>query len=291
MTSGKSLSRKHPLTIAIIFSVGVHVLLFFLLGASHQWMVMIPAAISPKEVKNPLVFDLIESPENLRQPDPPKDAKHVSDKNVAARNAQAPNDLPLGEAYNRGVSPRGDYTRAEASRSPNAQAPAASRQKQNERQQQQNEGSFPAPEFRRELLLNPDATNSNRRPPSSANGAPLDNPDSRAPQLGSFAINTYAWDYAPYLLWLKNRIERNIYPPPAFTYLGMISGETQLRFRIYPDGRLEALEVLNTVGHKSLMETSMRAVELSVPLRPLPADFPQPYLEVTALFEYIVQRR
>jgi hypothetical protein len=251
-------------------------------------MVMIPAASSPKEVRKPLVFDLIESPENLRQPDPPKDAKHISDKNVAARNAQAPNEIPFGEAYNRGVSPRGNYARAEASRLANTQA---SRQEQNERRRQQNEGSRPAPEFRRELLLNPGATNSNRQPAPSTTGAPLDNPNSRAPQLGNFAINTYAWDYAPYLLWLKNRIEGNIYPPPAFTYLGMISGETQLRFRIYPDGRLEALEMLSTAGHKSLMETSIRAVELSVPLRPLPADFPEPFLEVTALFEYIVQRR
>ncbi len=69
----------------------------------------------------------------------------------------------------------------------------------------------------------------------------------------------------------------------------MISGETLLRFRIYPAGRLEALELLNTKGHKSLVGTSVEAIKISAPFPALPDDFPEPFLEVTGKFIYFVR--
>lgn len=283
--------KKHPLELAIALSVGLHVLAFILLGVSRRWLDFDSAAAASSAIKEPIVFDLIESPATLSQPAPPSEAKHLSDKNVSAHNPAAPEDLPVGDAYASGISPHSDYATTGVNRQAEAHLPSAPAQNLQGPLLQDNFGSLPAPEFRRELLLNKNANSANEQSAPSSQRPLVDNRDSRAPELGSFAINTYAWDFAPYLLWLKNRIEQNIFPPPAFTYMGMISGQTQLRFRIYPDGRLEALQVLKTVGHKSLMETSMRAVALSVPLRPLPADFPEEYLEVTALFEYIVQRR
>ena len=68
--------------------------------------------------------------------------------------------------------------------------------------------------------------------------------------------------------------------------MGLFSGQTFLRFKIYRDGTLRDLELLNYRGHKTLMETSMRAIELSVPLQKLPPDFPKEFLEVTAQFDY-----
>ena len=90
------------------------------------------------------------------------------------------------------------------------------------------------------------------------------------------------------MIWLKRRIKSNIYPPPAFTHMGLISGQTKLQFRIETDGRMKILELLDYKGHRSLMETSLRAVELSAPFRQLPLNFPEPYLEITAEFEYII---
>jgi len=109
-------------------------------------------------------------------------------------------------------------------------------------------------------------------------------------ELGGFAFNTYDWDFAPYMLELKRRIQGNIFPPIAFSQLGMIDGETLLRFRINPDGSLEALELLDTKGHKSLVDTSVNAVEISAPFPVLPDDFPKPFLEVTGKFIYFIRK-
>jgi hypothetical protein len=147
-----------------------------------------------------------------------------------------------------------------------------------------------ASHFRREFLTGEASTNQTSWPFVSRYDPGLDNTASRAPELGSFSLNTYAWEYAPYLLWLKNRIQRNIHPPPAFTHMGIISGQTILRFRLSREGTLENLELLDYRGHKSLMETSVRAVQVSVPFRPLPRDFPEAFLEITARFDYVINR-
>jgi outer membrane biosynthesis protein TonB len=108
--------------------------------------------------------------------------------------------------------------------------------------------------------------------------------------MGGFSLNTYQWDFAPYMLWLKNHVQRNIFPPAAFTRMGIISGNTVLRFRISRDGVLQGMELAGYEGHKSLMETSVRAIQLSAPFRALPKDFPEDYLEVTAHFEYTIRK-
>lgn len=282
----KLIPQKNPFGFAIALSVGLHGLAFVFMGAALPWLhFTVPAETTPPKSDSPIVFNLIESPEALSTP---RGAKHVSDKNVAASNPDAPEELPVGEAYAAGISQHSDYAAAGSDGRLHAPLPPTSVQGKEATVAQHGEGAAPPPEFHRELLLNPNASAPSQ---SSVQRPLLENRETRAPELGSFAINTYAWEFAPYLLWLKSRIEQNIFPPPAFTHMGMISGQTQLRFRIHPDGRLQALHVLRTAGHKSLMETSMRAVELSAPFRPLPVDFPEEFLEVTALFEYIVHRR
>ena len=46
------------------------------------------------------------------------------------------------------------------------------------------------------------------------------------------------------------------------------------------------MKVLKFEGHESLVETSVQAVENSSKFNPLPADFPENYLEVTGQFGY-----
>ncbi len=106
-------------------------------------------------------------------------------------------------------------------------------------------------------------------------GVPHQQPEARAAENGGLSFNTYDWDFAPYMLALKERIGRNIFPPLAFSKLGMIDGDTMLRFKIYPDGRLGDLELLGYTGHHSLMETSRFAVTASAPFPDLPARFSQ----------------
>ena len=116
----------------------------------------------------------------------------------------------------------------------------------------------------------------------------LDNRQSGALERGGLQLSTYNWDYAPYLSYLKRHIESHISPPPAFTEFGMIDGSTRVRFKILRDGTLRDLEVLDYTGSPLLRDTSVRAIDLSAEFRPLPAGFPEAYLEITGLFDYII---
>lgn len=122
---------------------------------------------------------------------------------------------------------------------------------------------------------------------------PMEAPDfygegSARASVGNIQLNTTAWDFAPYLLDLKYRIKNHWIPPLAFTALGAIHGYTVLRFRIYPDGNMEALDVMHTEGHDSLHRSSANAVRGAAPFRKLPADFPEEYLEITFGFYYLL---
>lgn len=110
-------------------------------------------------------------------------------------------------------------------------------------------------------------------------------------QIGKLALSTYAWEYAPYMKsWLRF-LQSHWYAPPAYTELGLIQGQTIVRFRIYPDGHMEGLKVLYHEGHESLKQSSINAVKASFPFKPLPKDFPDPYLEVTLRMMYPSLRR
>ena len=51
---------------------------------------------------------------------------------------------------------------------------------------------------------------------------------------------------------------------------------------------MERFEVLDSRGSELLLKTSTQAVELSAPFKALPEDFPEPFLEITGLFAYIL---
>jgi hypothetical protein len=114
---------------------------------------------------------------------------------------------------------------------------------------------------------------------------------SDATRRGGLSFNTYEWDFAPYMLAMKRAIEDHLFPPYAFTHMGLISGTNIIRFVVMPDGGIRSLEILGSDAHFSLDRTSLRAIESSVPFLPLPADFPDEYLEVTAHFSYVVLGR
>lgn len=111
---------------------------------------------------------------------------------------------------------------------------------------------------------------------------------SASASIGGIQLNTTAWDFAPYLLDLKRRIKQKWIPPIAFTSLGAVHGYTWVRFRIYPDGHMQALEVIETEGHGSLHKSSENAVKGAAPFRELPQDFPEDYLEIEFGFYYLL---
>jgi outer membrane biosynthesis protein TonB len=115
-----------------------------------------------------------------------------------------------------------------------------------------------------------------------------DEPGSARASIGGISLNTTAWDFAPYLLDMKRRIKQKWIPPIAFTALGAVHGYTWIRFRIYPDGHMEGMEVIETEGHDSLHKSSANAVKGAAPFRELPADFPEKYLEIDFGFYYLL---
>ncbi len=299
-------------TYVIVLSVLLHILLFLLWEGTIKLNLFDVTVLPEPPVKEePIVFDLqqpkrptqvIETPDDAKVVEKQKKANFLSDKNALARNPETDPKLKVDEAFSRGIIDSHDLP---VNPAPKGQPLPQQQPQKKEATEEKEKGETeekpdPDPQnlmiensgtaFIREYVLkrpnplNPGVT-------ETLPGVRHDNRDSRARDMGGLSFNTYDWEFAPYLLMLKRRIQRNIFPPAAFSQLGLISGESLIRFRIYPNGEMRGLEVLQYVGHKTLMETSYRAVEVSVTFPPLPADFPQAYLEVTGKFIYIIHRR
>jgi outer membrane biosynthesis protein TonB len=104
--------------------------------------------------------------------------------------------------------------------------------------------------------------------------------------VGDFSLSTYAWNWAPYWLAFKRKLNRIWYAPPAYYPLGLIYGYTILRFKISRDGNIFDLEVLRHVGHSSLEQSSVSAINATFPFLGLPDDFEDEYLEITLRMVY-----
>jgi outer membrane biosynthesis protein TonB len=267
---------------------------------------LLPAAPAAKGA--PLVFDLqrpdlprevIATPADAPTAPRPRRADFLSDKNALARNQEPAPHLPLREE----PFARGDLASHDlATRPPSPERPAARTQEPGQgRAVARGEGN--SPQAGGSDLPEGERAEAEAGPHEPSAGGPAGKPfrfdlpgvlhrqmEARADRDGGLSFNTYNWDFAPYMLALKERISRNIFPPLAFSKLGMIDGNTLLRFKIYPDGRLADLELLGYSGHRSLMETSRLAVSASAPFPSLPADFPESYLEVTAKFSYFIKK-
>jgi len=107
-----------------------------------------------------------------------------------------------------------------------------------------------------------------------------------AEDLGGISLSTYAWDYAPYINAFKRKLVKVWYPPVAFTRLGLISGETLIRFTINREGNIIEQQVLKHDGHLSLQQSSENAINAVFPFKPLPSNFPEETLTLTVLMTY-----
>ncbi len=279
---------KNAFRTAVVLSILIHILFFF--GAST--MLGLDIFVSPAEEflakqppeKKPLVFELVESPESAEIEQPKQETPFLSDKTAQAQNNVSPEDLQIDEAFSE------ESSSARFQQQAIQQPPEPEKKAEQEPKDLGQMVATPPPvksNFSRELL-----TAQANDPVQQMREERRKNKESKTLDLGDFSLNTYAWDFAPYMLRLKRKIDRNIFPPTAFTRLGLIGGTTFLRFRINKNGKMEALDLLDYRGHQSLMKTSVNAVNMSAPFEKLPEDFPEEYLEITAKFEYVnIKRR
>ena len=287
----------------IIASILLHIL-FFALWEAGVFMDLFSQSMPEKVLDSePIVFEIqqpdtqqpqprevIETPEDAKVVEKQEKAKFLSDKNALARNPETNPNLEVGEAFSRGDLDSHELPKHEGPLGKTLEPPKPESQ-QTEQQpkepEEKPETEDTLANILRRALTNPQVLSGiQERLPTVRHN----NQDLRAEDMGGLSFNTYDWNFAPYLLMLKRKIQRNIFPPPAFSQLGIINGDTVLRFKIYPNGVMRDLEILGYNGHESLMITSRNAVDSSAPFPALPLDFPEPFLEVTGKFIYFVRR-
>lgn len=90
-------------------------------------------------------------------------------------------------------------------------------------------------------------------------------------------------DFGPYMRELQRRIKLNWDPPK-----GNESKTVVLLFKIAKDGRLLSCRVHKSSGLPSADQAALKAVELTAPFRPLPADFKGQNIDIQFTFDYRV---
>lgn len=271
-TIGINQPRDRTLVWGVALSLAFHCVLF--LPGVRDIFSALDIEIEEEPIVVPMEFTLVSPPESPTPSD--KLSKYLSTVSSRASDVvdtEEKTDLPHGE----GISPIPD-------------TPSS-------REGAEGGGKSELPPLPEEVTDLGDAFKKSRfisqSSPSRERSLPEQNPDfknegSARASIGGISLNTTAWDFAPYLLDLKHRIKQHWIPPLAFTALGAIHGYTWVRFRIYPDGHMEAMEVVETEGHDSLHRSSTNAVRGAAPFRALPSDFPEPYLEITFGFYYLL---
>ncbi|MFQ5700659.1 MAG: energy transducer TonB [Acidobacteriota bacterium] len=123
----------------------------------------------------------------------------------------------------------------------------------------------------------------------SSGGAPLrfDNPvGGLSGPSGGLSFDTKGFDWGPYarkIYWIIWANWRQGWPPAARAGL---SGWLSVRMRIWRDGRISDIQVIEPSGTPAFDTCATVALEASNPLPPLPSDFPSESEGVTARFFY-----
>ncbi len=107
---------------------------------------------------------------------------------------------------------------------------------------------------------------------------------------GDFSLNTYEWDYAPWMHRFTNELYRHWVPPYAYK-LGILTGHTVIKLVIARNGSITSLTVLETEGHESLHRASVDALKAFAPYAPLPPHFPEENLVITLGLYYPALQR
>ncbi len=284
------MKRKDFRKYAIVISLILHFLLLAFYRPLSSIQLFSPKNIEKRvqeDQEKRITFELVETPEDAKSERPAEETNLVSDKNSRARDSYTAKDKESGMPFSRGdldVKNIPGEVQQRMTDDENARSSSETMGEEELRREESSSESFTNPKFSRQALLGKTS------PQQIINRPTYNNDKFNTEEIGGLSFNTYEWNFAPYLFAMKRKVENNIFPPPAFTRMGMIEGETILRFKVMPNGEVRDLTVLKYNGHKSLMETSVQAVMNSSPFKTLPADFPENHLEVTARFMYYIQK-
>ena len=260
---------------AILLSLALHVLApIFVVRCDSVSGWLRAEEVEPEKVREPIVFEIVEPPPGP-EPDVVPETNLASTKRSLARTDEtgAPSEdaLPLS----RGESPlKESRPRAEAGEAaPEVPAPAELPETPSEGEGQPRRFDLSPAAIRQDVQRSIDERRFENRKGSAA-------------PPGDLSFNTVDFEFAPYLLELKRRVEDNWYPPVAFRGGLPYRGASVIRFAVTRKGELGLLELVSGADHTSLDTAALNAIRFAAPFPPLPEDFPEERWVITCTFYY-----
>jgi protein TonB len=104
----------------------------------------------------------------------------------------------------------------------------------------------------------------------------------------SITFDTREFKYYGYMQRLREKIE-GIWKYPSEAAERGIYGDLYIRFTIKKNGKLGAVEVVRTSGHKSLDDAALKALKEAEPYWPLPDEWGHEGFTITGHFIYSLQ--
>jgi TonB family protein len=276
--------RKAAFLLSLLLHLILIMLYVFISDKQADFALNSTPSITPQPQEKRLAFELVETPENIPEQLPSAQTDLASDQSSKAEDMNNSAELAEGLPFSDGISEAKNYPLEPTIPTPEQELAENSKTENND-EQDTVETVNPDSDFLSELLQEKTAAlKEELRSPES----PFKNLDSSSSDMGGFSFNTYNWDFAPYLLSMKRRIRGNMSLPYAFSHLGAISGDILVHFTVLPSGIVSKLEILNSDAHYSLEQSSVNAIQTSSAFQPLPTDFPEDRLEVTAKFSFSI---
>lgn len=270
--------------ISILLSILFHSFLLWTIGHEH-WLDF----KHPLKIESPPEELTFTFPENKPKPPSTKPREVVQNKNfndqvpsqsslLSDKNSQARNPFPTKNKgnmpYSRGNSPLANLS------APNTRLKNFQQKKFSKKALVGISSESP----QRASLFDRQRQSSSSQSEGSNNM--LDQKEFSVEEVGALTLSTYQWQWAPYINSMKNKLSRVWFAPPAYYQLGIIHGYTIIQYTIDRNGKLLSYRVLKHVGHESLKQSSTQAIESLFPFIPLPDDFPDKTLTITAKLMY-----
>ena len=293
-------------TYAVIISLLLHVIGFLVMNYSKVFSFTLPDDLKAEQTSNPIVLELEqpapqEQPQQSREEETaPEEKKDIPDDYFLVEDNPNANKMDpvesniLSEKSSVSAAPQsGELERSKLpADQPNLIPPEESRLAQDEAEKQEDPGVetnethgqvavYSNKMFSKNLLTSqPMSDQQEEVKKDSLSSEPVSLlKDFKGDLIGDYALSTYEWKWAPWFLALKEKFYRYVFVPPAYG-LGLIDGYTEVWLKIDRSGKLMDYKLLKYVGHPTLKESTINAFLASAPWKPLPADFPDPYLEL-----------
>jgi len=110
-------------------------------------------------------------------------------------------------------------------------------------------------------------------------------PKPNPPLKNTLSINTEDLKYLSYLIKIKHQIE-GVWTYPALAAHAGIEGELFLHFKIDREGLVGPIDIIESSGYRFFDEEAIRAIRVSTPFAPLPEEWGEGNVTITARFIY-----